>query len=172
MSYQMEIEDAQGRRRTEGFGYKAKDGERVMSVRVPHMMMDDAPGQVFMRDSASHQLGDAIATDKLDGADRIRFADGTSAVKNSGRWIYFMANGQAGGTLSRDQQAHMMREASGHHELGAQLAREHLGDAAHRQMVDQLRNGWRSDAKGAVPLADAAAAHADMCRDLSNAWQN
>ena len=83
-----------------------------------------------------------------------------------------MANGQAGGTLSRYQQAHMAREAGGSTEVGANLAREHLGGEAFSQMNDHLQNAWRGDAKATVPLADAAAAHADMCRDLSNAWQN
>lgn len=179
MSHQIEIEDAHGRRRTEGLGYKVKDDERVMSVRVPYMMMDGRPSGAMMADSATqHQLGDAVTTDSIDGTPRIRFSDGTSALLHpSGQATYCDAAGNLARSLTADQRAHMARSTGGPYELGAFIARDAVGEArrddAFEKMNDRLTNGWRgADAKVPTPVTDTATAHASMVDRISNAWRS
>ncbi|SEL39445.1 hypothetical protein SAMN04515666_103614 [Bosea lupini] len=149
MSKQIEIEDAHGRRRTEPHGYKAKDGERVMTVRVPLVMMDGYPSPSIVNDGQPYGgkigIGDAMTTDTVGGCVRVSFQDGTGALQRpDGSWVYTDGGGYIAKSHSREQQAHAARVAGKFGQwVDGYVDGKAQENVAYQGYVDSL-NAWRN----------------------------
>lgn len=143
MSY---VIDRNGNRKKVPPGYVVQHGESA--AREMHMM--DGAGRTFITDTQTNDgkvaIGDAVTTDQLGTATRLRFSDGTSAlIPSDGYVIYCDAAGNQAHSLSLEQQAHMAKRAGNLSGFTADTIERRANIlVAHSEMTERQSNAWRN----------------------------